>query len=156
MHTAYQTYTKKSNSNSTQLFRSTPTALPLSIQIATNPFYLSFKTSYDDDANIKTELQTHYKQNKSSIDLQHVQAHHDNKIELKYLSLASKINVQMDSRAKLALQKPTKIKYRRMTPHLSFKKVSIKSKYDRITNDIYNNMNRYKIGHKYEPWLARR
>ena len=31
------------------------------IQIATNPFYLSFKNTFDDDVDIKTELRTHYK-----------------------------------------------------------------------------------------------
>ena len=43
-----------------------------------------------------------------------------------------------------------------MIPHLPLQKVSIKSKYDHITNDIYSNINRYKIGHESESWLARR
>ena len=62
----------------------------------------------------------------------------------------------MDSYAKLALQKRTKIKHRRMIPHLPLQKVSIKSKYDRITNDTNSNINRYKIGHESETWLTKR
>ena len=55
------------------------------IQIAQNPFYLSFKTMYDDDADIKTELRAHFKRQQSSVSLHHVKAHQDNKMEFKYL-----------------------------------------------------------------------
>ena len=73
--------------------------------------------------------------------MNHVKAHQDEKIEFKNLSIASKINVQMDTHAKLALIKPTKLKHRRMIPHLPLQKISIKSKYDRITHDLYSNVN---------------
>jgi len=125
-------------------------------QIAQNPFYLSCKITFDDDADIKTELRSHYKKYKKIISVNHVKAHQDEKIEFKNLSIASKINVQMDTHAKLALIKPTKLKHRRMIPHLPLQKISIKSKYDRITHDLYSNVNRYKIGHECENWLAKR
>ena len=56
----------------------------------------------------------------------------------------------MDEFAKLALKVPTKIKHRRLIPHLPLQKNSIKSKYERLTNDIPSNINRYKIGHETE------
>ena len=43
-----------------------------------------------------------------------------------------------------------------MIPHLPLQKISIKSKYDRITHDLYSNVNKYKIGHECEHWLAKR
>ena len=62
----------------------------------------------------------------------------------------------MDRHAKLALTTKTKIKYRRLIPHLPHQKISLKSCYDRITNNTTNNINRYKNGHDAEKWLSSR
>lgn len=126
------------------------------IQIAKNPHYLSFKNTFDDDVDIKTELRTHYKRTSRYISIHHVKAHQDEKVPFKQLSMASKLNVAMDEHAKLALKQSTKIKHRRFIPHLPLQKVSVKTKYDRITNDIHSNINRYKIGHVSEEWLKKR
>ena len=126
------------------------------IQIAQNPFYLSFKNTFDDDVDIKTELRTHYKRNQNYISLHHVKAHQDDKLPFQDLSLASKLNVAMDTHAKAALLQTTKIKHRRFIPHLPLQKVSLKTKFDRITNDIGSNVNRYKIGHESEKWIQKR
>ena len=126
------------------------------IQIAQNPFYLSFKNTFDDDVDIKTELRTHYKRNQNYVSLHHVKAHQDEKVPFHDLSLASKLNVAMDIHAKAALLQSTKIKHRRFIPHLPLQKVSLKTKFDRITNDIGSNVNRYKIGHESEKWIQKR
>ena len=126
------------------------------IQIAKNPFYLTSKNTFDDDVDIKTELRTHYKKTCKFVDLIHVRAHQDDNLPFKQLSLASKLNVAMDAHAKKALQHQTKIKHRKFIPHLPLQKVSLKSKFERITNDVFGNINRYKIGHESENWLRKR
>ena len=45
------------------------------IQIASNPFYLSFKKTFDKDADIKTELHIHYKRAMKYVSLHHVKSH---------------------------------------------------------------------------------
>jgi len=99
---------------------------------------------------------THYKRSNQFITIHHVKAHQDEKIPFDQLSLASKLNVAMDKHAKKALKQPTKIKHRRFIPHLPLQKVSVKTKYDRITTDMHSNINRYKIGHEAEDWLKKR
>ena len=126
------------------------------IQIVQTPYYLSFKSTFDDDVDIKTELRTNFKRMQKYVSLHHVKAHQDDKIPFHNLSLAAKLNVTTDEQAKSALTKPTKIKHRRFIPHLPLQKISLKTKYDRITNDIGSNINRYKIGHESEKWLKKR
>ena len=62
----------------------------------------------------------------------------------------------MDTHAKLALQTTTKIKHRRLIPHLPTQRVSLKSPHDRLTSNIPNNINRYKTGNDAEKWLSSR
>lgn len=127
-----------------------------SIQIARSPMYVSYKNTFDDDADIKAEVRTLYKKLQNSVSLQHVKAHQDDQIPFKRLSRDSKLNVLMDTHAKLALTSKTTIKHRRLIPHLPHQKISLKSRYDRLTSNISNNINRYKIGHEAEQWLASR
>ena len=52
--------------------------------------YVSYKNTFDDDADIKAEVRTLYKKLQNSVSLQHVKAHQDDQIPLKRLSRDSK------------------------------------------------------------------
>ena len=127
-----------------------------SIKIATTPMYLSYKNAFCSDADIKAEVRFLYKKLATNVKLKHVKAHQDNKTVFQHLSTAAKLNTIMDSFAKKALISAPKIKHRRMIPHLPKQKISLKTKFDRITNDVASNINRYKVGHECERWLGAR
>ena len=126
------------------------------IKITKTQLYLSYREAFSSDADVKTEARHYYLKLKKYISLYHVRAHQDDKTKFSSLSTAAKLNTLIDRHAKDALLKPTKIKHRRLIPHLPRQKISIKSKYDRITNDLASNINKYKIGHECEKWLGSR
>ena len=117
---------------------------------------MTYKNALEDDADIKAEVRVLFKKLQKKVILQHVKAHQDDTIKFKNLSKAAKLNVLMDTHAKLALQTTTKIKHRRLIPHLPTQRVSLKSPYYRSTSNISNNINRYKTGHDAERWLSSR
>ena len=127
-----------------------------SIQIAKTPLYLSYKNAFCNDADIKAEVRSMFEKLKGVITLYHVKAHQDEKIVFKNLSTAAKLNSKMDLFAKDALINTPKIKARRMVPHLPKQRISLKTKFDRITTDVASNINRYKVGHECERWLGAR
>ena len=126
------------------------------IKISKTPPYISYKEAFCSDADIKSEVQHYYKKLRNCMSLHYVKAHQDDKTEFKYLSTAGKLNTLMDRHAKTVLLIPTKIKHRRLIPHLPHQKVSLKSKFNRITTDVASNINKYKIGHECEQWLGSR
>ena len=104
-----------------------------SIDIAKACTAVTYKNTFDDDIDIKTEVLVLYDKLKRCIQLRHVKAHQDDKQSFQHLKREAKLNVLMDHHAKLALTTKTKIKCRRLIPHLPHQRVSLKTCYDRIT-----------------------
>lgn len=97
-----------------------------------------------------------YSQLKDFVDVKHVKAHQDEKLNFVNLSNASKLNVLMDRFAALALKTKTAVKHKTVIPHLRKQIVSFRTPYERLTRNVVTEINRAKLGHVAEAYLRER
>ena len=124
------------------------------ILAAITPFFISCKSVFNDDGDIRAELRTWYKRVSNNIHLYHVKSHQNNTKPLETLSPAGKLNVFLDKILK-AVNYPTSMNHERMIPHLPIQKVSLRHPEDRITNNLPRNITRFSIEYEAEQIISR-